>query len=88
MMLNWAFSDPLLFSRPVWPWLVIPPSVAIGLLVLAITWIGAGIGVPHRQRATWPVRPGRRGSSRSPRPAITLRPHQTPSGAGATRAVV
>jgi ABC-type dipeptide/oligopeptide/nickel transport system permease subunit len=88
MMLNWALSDPLLFSRPVWPWLVLPPSVAIALLVLAITWIGAGVGAPHLQRATWPVGASRHGSSRSPRPVIALRRRRTPSGAGATQAVV
>lgn len=38
MMLNWAFADPLLFARPVWPWLVLPPTVAIALLMLATTW--------------------------------------------------
>ncbi len=33
-MLNHAFDDPLLFSRPIWPWLVWPPAAAIVLLVL------------------------------------------------------
>ncbi len=33
-MLNHAFDDPLLFSRPVWPWLILPPAGAIVLLVL------------------------------------------------------
>ena len=39
-MLNWAFSDPLLFSRPVWPWLVLPPTLATAALILATVWIG------------------------------------------------
>lgn len=43
MMLNWAFSDPLLFSRPVWPWLVLPPTLAIAALVLASVWASSGI---------------------------------------------
>lgn len=47
MMLNWAFSDPLLFSRPVWPWLVIPPTVAIAGLILATVWISSGLIEPH-----------------------------------------
>ncbi len=50
MMLNWAFSDPLLFSRSIWPWLVLPPTLAIVALVLAIAWVS--------DRATAP-RPGR-----------------------------
>ncbi len=43
MMLNWAFSDPLLFSRPGWPWLVLPPTLAIAALVLASVWVSSGI---------------------------------------------
>ena len=39
-MLSWAFADPLLFARPVWPWLVLPPALAIVLLVLATVWAG------------------------------------------------
>lgn len=42
-ILSWAFNDPLLFARPVWPWLVLPPVVAIALLVLATTWIARGV---------------------------------------------
>ena len=37
-MLNWAFSDPLLFARPAWPWLVLPPTLAIATLVVASAW--------------------------------------------------
>jgi peptide/nickel transport system permease protein len=33
-MLNHAFDDPLLFSRPSWPWLVLPPALAIAGLIL------------------------------------------------------
>jgi hypothetical protein len=25
-MLSWALADPLLFMRPVWPWLILPPT--------------------------------------------------------------
>ncbi len=43
MMLNWAFSDPLLFSRPGWPWLVLTPTLVITALVLASVWVSSGI---------------------------------------------
>lgn len=42
-MLNQAFRDPLLFSRPVWPWLVLPPAIAIATLILATVWVGSGL---------------------------------------------
>ena len=42
-MLSWAFSDPLLFARPVWPWLVLPPAVAIATVILATTWVTTGL---------------------------------------------
>jgi ABC-type dipeptide/oligopeptide/nickel transport system permease subunit len=45
-MLSWAFADPLLFARPVWPWLVLPPVLAIALLVLATLWVGEGVEHP------------------------------------------
>jgi peptide/nickel transport system permease protein len=38
-MLSQAFNDPLLFTRPVWPWLVLPPALVIVGLVLAPVWI-------------------------------------------------
>lgn len=57
-MLSWAFSDPLLFSRPVWPWLVLPPALAIVMLVLATTWLSTGIAE---------VLAGRRSGHHSPR---------------------
>ncbi len=41
-MMSWAFSDPLLFSRPVWPWLIFPPALAIVLLILSTVWIANG----------------------------------------------
>lgn len=41
-MLSWAFSDPLLFSRTVWPWLILPPTMAIMALILAALWISSG----------------------------------------------
>lgn len=42
-MLNHAFDDPLLFSRPVWPWLVLPPAAAIVLLVLGTVWFSQAL---------------------------------------------
>lgn len=38
-MLNRAFNDALLFSRPVWPWLVLPPIAALMTLLLATAWV-------------------------------------------------
>ncbi len=40
-MLSWTFSDPLLFNRPVWPWLILPPALAIIVLILATLWISS-----------------------------------------------
>lgn len=40
LMLNWAFNDPLLFNRDAWPWLVLPPTLAIVTLILATVWVG------------------------------------------------
>jgi ABC-type dipeptide/oligopeptide/nickel transport system permease subunit len=48
-MLNWAFHDPLLFARPVWPWLVLPPTLAIVALVLAVVWVSAGLADAHSE---------------------------------------
>lgn len=48
-MLNQAFRDPLLFSRPVWPWLVLPPAIAIVVLILATVWIASGIATTTRR---------------------------------------
>lgn len=50
-MLNWAFADPLLFSRPVWPWLVLPPTLAIVTLVLATVWVSTGVAEVDRRGA-------------------------------------
>jgi ABC-type dipeptide/oligopeptide/nickel transport system permease subunit len=41
--LGWAFTDPLLFNRAVWPWWVLPPAVGIVLLVLSTTWLATGL---------------------------------------------
>ena len=52
-MLNWAFADPLLFARPVWPWLVLPPTLAIITLLLATVWVSTGLALGqefHRGR--------------------------------------
>ncbi len=45
-MLSHAFNDPLLFSRPVWPWLLLPPMAAIMALILGATWLTTGLGSP------------------------------------------
>lgn len=42
-MLNWAFADPLLFARPVWPYLVLAPTLAIMTLILATVWVSTGV---------------------------------------------
>ena len=49
-MLSWAFGDPLIFSRPVWPWLIVPPVLAIVTLILATVWIGTGVAATSRGR--------------------------------------
>jgi peptide/nickel transport system permease protein len=52
-MLGWAFNDPLLFTRGMWPWWVLPPAVGIALVVLSTTWLATGV-------EDWlEVRPGR-----------------------------
>lgn len=43
-MLNQAFRDPLLFSRSIWPWLVLPFTLAIMSLILATVWVSGGVG--------------------------------------------
>ncbi len=50
IMLYWAFADPLLFARPVWPWLVLPPALAITSLLLATAWISSGLAKIHGLR--------------------------------------
>lgn len=57
-MLNQAFRDPFLFSRPIWPWLVLPPTIAIAVLILATVWIGSGITGRHQPRHRSSARPG------------------------------
>ena len=47
-MVSWALSDPLLFSRSVWPWQVLPPALAIVLLVLATTWVAMSLNSDGR----------------------------------------
>lgn len=52
-MLNQAFRDPLLFSRPIWPWLVLPPTIAIIALILATVWVSsASISAPGSASGT------------------------------------
>jgi len=57
IMLNWAFADPLLFDRAVWPWLVLPPLTAIVALILATVWLGSGFTESRRELV--PTRRGR-----------------------------
>ena len=56
-MLQHAFDDPLLFSRPLWPWLVLPPAAAIVLLVLGTVWFSQVLN-GWRTRATRIIVPG------------------------------
>ncbi|MBA2364440.1 MAG: ABC transporter permease [Chloroflexia bacterium] len=52
-MLSYAFNEPLLFNRAVWPWLILPPTAAIMALILATTWISSGferLPEPSRRR--------------------------------------
>ena len=55
-MLSRAFDDPLLFSRPIWPWLVLPPALAIAGLVLSAAWLG-------RALEAWRNPPAKRGAA-------------------------
>jgi ABC-type dipeptide/oligopeptide/nickel transport system permease subunit len=73
-MLSWAFADPLLFARPVWPWLVLPPTLAITVLVLATVWVSA-----DAERLTHPRISGRYRTSTSTRSTSSA---ITPSTAG------
>ena len=62
-MLSHAFDDPLLFTRPVWPWLVLPPALAVAGLVLTTValsrsfeaWLAPGGSVDRRSRGAEPV---------------------------------
>jgi len=45
-MLGSALDYPLIFSRGVWLWWLAPPAVAIGLVVLATTWLATGLESP------------------------------------------
>jgi peptide/nickel transport system permease protein len=49
-MLNIAFADSLLFSRSVWPWLVVPPTLTIASLILATVWVGTGLTGRHTEQ--------------------------------------
>lgn len=64
-MLNTAFADPLLFSRPVWPWLVLPPAGAVLGLVLATAALGRAL---ERRRAPGRPKHGERPSYRTRNP--------------------
>jgi peptide/nickel transport system permease protein len=75
-MLNWAFSDPLLFRRADWALLVVPPTAAIILLVMATSFIstelvggGFSVRLPH----VAPVRDQERSPS-SWSAAVDIRP--------------
>ncbi|MBI2939842.1 MAG: ABC transporter permease [Chloroflexi bacterium] len=37
--LGWAFNYPLVFSGGAWLWWVLPPTVLIALLLVALTWV-------------------------------------------------
>lgn len=55
-MLGAAFADPLLFSRPMWPWWVLPPAVSIVLVVLASTWLATRAEAAPWSRSTGSAR--------------------------------
>jgi hypothetical protein len=67
-LLNHAFDGPLLFSRPVWPWLVWPPSAALMLPAPGTVWFSpareswsagaAGRGARVQLALSSPVIPG------------------------------
>jgi len=58
-MLSYAFNEPLLFNRPVWPWLILPPTAAIMALILATTWISSGFErLPEPSRRRFHPSPG------------------------------
>ncbi|MGH2534852.1 MAG: ABC transporter permease [Thermomicrobiales bacterium] len=42
-MLSWAFGYPLLFVGNVWVWWVLPPALAIVVVVLAATWLATDL---------------------------------------------
>lgn len=81
-MLSWAFSDPLLFARPVWPWLVLPPAVAIAAVILATTWITTGLQhtATTRTPSTQAETSGRSLSHAALRPADGPRPGEPVAG--------
>jgi len=53
-MLSWAFNDPLLFLGRAWVWWVLPPALAIVLVVLATTWLAVGLEHTPERRPTRP----------------------------------
>jgi ABC-type dipeptide/oligopeptide/nickel transport system permease subunit len=71
--LSLAFADPLLFARPVWPWLVLPPALAIAMLVVATLWVGEGVDyLAHPERPRCERRYRTSASTRSTRSARAL----------------
>jgi ABC-type dipeptide/oligopeptide/nickel transport system permease subunit len=62
-MLSHAFDDPLLFTRPVWPWLVLPPALAVAGLVLTTValsrsfeaWLAPGGSAGRQPRGAAPA---------------------------------
>ncbi len=82
-MLSWAFNDPLLFSRTVWPWLVLPPAFAVMSLILAAVWVTGGLihvtedggsAEPRELAPTHAARPAARPSRRQSRSEPTENP--------------
>lgn len=68
-MLSWAFNYPLTFVGKVWIWWVLPPALAIVLVVLATTWLAVGLDRPPARRRARP----RRGAASSASPTPTTR---------------
>ncbi len=68
-MLSWAFGYPLLFVGNVWLWWVLPPALAIVLVVLAATWLAIGLDPAARHRLS---RSGARPSTAAQRRATPV----------------
>lgn len=77
-MLSWAFADPLLFARPIWPWLVLPPVLAIALLVQATLWMSEGLGHPVTSARSRREGPARRSIVVARRPQLIGSPQPAP----------
>lgn len=85
-MLGWAFNDPLLFVGRAWVWWVVPPALAIALVILAATGLATGLeATPDRRPARLEsVSPPseRRSSTPAGRPIRTGEPRRERAASG------